>query len=109
LEKNYDASPGPSKYFISLLVEFLEKKEQPSSQKKSRFTEELINAYQAYGPDENSVFYPVIQKYMDTTRVKATHIYPFALGTTVIAMLFGESSVEGLFGARNDLILADFS
>jgi hypothetical protein len=34
---------------------------------------------------------------MGASRVKAAHIYPYALGTTVMAMLFGDESIGELF------------
>jgi len=56
---------------------------------QSRPRKELINTNQH------------VLLYMNTTRLKAAHIYPFAPGTTVMVMLFGGSAVGELFGIRN--------
>ncbi|KAF8533053.1 hypothetical protein BDD12DRAFT_900614 [Trichophaea hybrida] len=46
-------------------------------------------------------------RFIDPERVKAAHIYPFVLGTTVMRMIFGEQAVGELFHVRNGLLLSD--
>jgi hypothetical protein len=108
LHQNFELSPGPSQKFCSLLIEFLEKKERPNSREQSKFRQTLLTVHDALDAQKLNVYCPVVQRYMGASRVKAAHIYPYALGTTVMAMLFGDESIGELFDARNGLLLADF-
>ncbi|KAF8245052.1 hypothetical protein K440DRAFT_635269 [Wilcoxina mikolae CBS 423.85] len=107
LSTNYDLSPEPSKDFASLLLGFFEKKEDRSSAEQSNFRKALIEAHDAMDDDEN-IYCPVLNDYSYHERVKAAHIYPYALGTTVMTMLFGDDSIGELFSVRNGLLLSDW-
>jgi hypothetical protein len=90
------------------LLAFLEEKEQRSSKEQSKFRLDLLRAHSGWDEDNMNIYCPVVQMYMDQKRVKAAHVYPYSLGTTVMAMLFGDSSIAELFSTHNGLLLADF-
>lgn len=107
LSAQFELSPAPSRHFTNLLLEFLEGQQMRSSRKQSEFRRSLLEAHQAWGPNKNSVFCPVLGQFIDPNRVKAAHIYPYLLGTTVMRLIFGDASVGELFHTRNGLLLSD--
>ncbi|KAF8536656.1 hypothetical protein BDD12DRAFT_278020 [Trichophaea hybrida] len=108
LNQNFDLTPQPSRNFVTLLLEFLEGQENRSSKLQSQFRKELIDIYGGYDEGRINIFCPVVGGFLDPERVKAAHIYPYVLGTTVMRMIFGDEGAGELFHVRNGLLLADF-
>ncbi|KAF8541820.1 hypothetical protein BDD12DRAFT_877818 [Trichophaea hybrida] len=100
-------SPEPSKNFVSLLLEFLKGQETRSSKLQSKFQKQLLEVHRGWNEHRARVFCLVVGRFIDPERVKAAHIYPFVLGTTVMRMTFGEPAVGELFHVCNGLLLAD--
>jgi hypothetical protein len=107
LSTNYHLSPEPSKNFVSLLLEFLEGQETRSSKLQSEFRKQLLEVHRGWDEQRAGIFCPVVGRFMNPERVKAAHIYPFVLGTTVMRMIFGEQAVGELFHVHNGLLLSD--
>ncbi|KAF8534830.1 hypothetical protein BDD12DRAFT_983625 [Trichophaea hybrida] len=108
LNQNFDLTPQPSRNFVTLLLEFLEVQETRSSNLQSQFRKELIDVYGGYDEGRINIFCPVVGGFLDPERVKAAHIYPYVLGTTVMRMIFGDEGAGEIFHVRNGLLLADF-
>jgi hypothetical protein len=87
LNQNFDLTPQPSRNFVTLLLEFLEGQETRSSKLRSQFRKELIDVHGGY--DEGCC--PIVGGFLDPERVKAAHIYPYVLGTTVMRMIIGNA------------------
>jgi hypothetical protein len=99
MNENFAISSEPSRNFVSVLIEFLEQKEQTSSKEQNKFRKELLEAHSGWGDERMNVYCPMVQKFMDPQTRRPAYLY--ALGTTAMAMLFRDESIGELFSPRN--------
>lgn len=61
--------------------------------------------YNSKGPEEESLWCPVMHCYHAAAYRQAAHLVPHHIGQTLMTMIFGAESAANLFSTRNGLLL----
>ncbi|KAN0076604.1 hypothetical protein V8E54_006746, partial [Elaphomyces granulatus] len=79
-----------------------------NSDDQNRFRQDLIIAYNASNPDpgwEDTLWCPVLSKWMSASAMAASHIFSYEHGQQTMSAIFGTTEHPELFHPRNGILI----
>ncbi|KAI9823653.1 MAG: hypothetical protein M1826_007671 [Phylliscum demangeonii] len=100
---------GPSGELGSKLL--LELDERPAAHRRSKSDQSAmrtntIDMYESLEPNGEGLWCPIVGRFLPSSQMRAAHIFPYRLGSKVMALCFGKSSADEIMSPKNCLMVS---